>query len=163
MPRADEMFRAELSPADEAAIGCLAENCGVFSADEVAIAKELAAEHLARGATASGYYFLLAEGASGMDGFVTYGPVPGTKNRWELYWIAVHHRARRQGLGGRLNAAVERKVREAGGVMLIAETSTLPSYANAREFYRKQGYRLLAEVPDWHDDGDGMAIYGKRL
>jgi hypothetical protein len=33
----------------------------------------------------------------------------------------------------------------------------------ARRFYFAQGYALLAEIPDWHDDGDGLAIFGKRL
>jgi len=32
------------------------------------------------------------------------------------------------------------------------------------EKYRAEGgYTLLAEVPDWHDEGDGLAIFGKRL
>ena len=54
-------------------------------------------------------------------------------------------------------------MRAMGGVMMIAETSTRPDYAPARKFYLSQGYKLLAELPDWHDDGDGLAIYGKRL
>ena len=77
-----------------------------------------------------------------------------TAGRWELYWIAVDPRAHRSGLGKRLEAASEEAVRAMGGVMLIAETSTRPDYNPARRFYLAQGYRLLAEIPDWHDEGN---------
>ena len=98
-----------------------------------------------------------------MDGYPCFGPIAGTAGRWELYWIAVDPNAHRSGLGKRLQAASEEAVRSRGGVMLIAETSTRPDYNPARRFYLAQGYRLLAEIPDWHDDGDGLAIFGKRL
>jgi hypothetical protein len=66
-------------------------------------------------------------------------------------------------LGRGLIAATEAAVLAQGGVMLFAETSTRADYAPAHRFYRSCGYRLLAEVPDWYDDGDGLAIFGKRL
>lgn len=162
-PSTVETFRSEVRPADSGAIARLAAACGVFNAAEVAIAKELADEHLAKGAAASGYYFLVADGADGIDGYTCYGPVPGAVRRWELYWIVVHPRARASGLAKRLQRATEDALRAEGCVMMVAETSTLPAYAPARGFYLSQGYRLLAEVPDWHDDGDGLAIFGKRL
>ena len=157
------MFRNEVRPTDGDAIAHMVAACGVFNADEVAIARELVDEHLAKGASASGYHFLIADGPAGIDGYTAYGPVPGAVNRWELYWIVVSPSARRSGLAKRLNTATEEAVRAAGGVMMVAETSTLPAYASARAFYLSQAYRLLAEVPDWHDDGDGLAIFGKRL
>jgi ribosomal protein S18 acetylase RimI-like enzyme len=149
--------------ADAAAIATLAASCGVFSASEIAIARELVEEHLAKGEAASGYSFLIADGADGIDGYTCFGPVPGAVNRWELYWIVVAPKARRSGLGHRLQRATEDVLKSRGCVMMVAETSTLPAYAPARGFYLGQGYRLLAEVPDWHDDGDGLAIFGKRL
>ena len=72
-------------------------------------------------------------------------------------------RPRRRGLGRRLQHAAEELARELDAVYLVAETSTLPAYAAARGFYLSGGFTLLAEVPDWHDDGDGMAIFRKRL
>ena len=136
---------------------------GVFNEGEVSIARELIEENLAKGAEASGYHFLFADGARGVDGYTCFGPIAGTAGRWELYWIAVDPGAHWSGLGKRLQAASEEAVRALGGVMMIAETSTRPDYAPARRFYLAQGYRLLAEIPDWHDDGDGLAIFGKRL
>ena len=157
------MFRDRPQAADVEAIEELVRLTGVFSQDEVAIARELIEETLAKGAEASGYHFLFADGSHGLEGYTCFGPIEGTVRRWELYWIAVDPRAHRSGLGKRLQAASEEAVRARGGVMMIAETSTRPDYSPARGFYVAQGYRLLAEIPDWHDDGDGLAIFGKRL
>lgn len=158
-----EVLRAAPRPADVDAVERLVRATGVFNESEIAIARELVAENLARGAEQSGYHFLFADGANGIEGYTCFGPIPGTVNRWELYWIAVDPRASRSGLGKRLQLASEDAVRAKGGVLLIAETSTRPDYAPARRFYLGQGYKLLAEIPDWHDEGDGLAIFGKRL
>ena len=136
---------------------------GVFSAAEIDIACELVQENLAKGDTASGYRFIIADGAHGMDGYACYGPISGTEHRYELYWIAVNPNARGTGLAARLLAATEDAVRKSGGPWLFAETSTRPDYAPARRFYTAHGYRLLAEIPEWHADGDGLAVYGKKL
>jgi ribosomal protein S18 acetylase RimI-like enzyme len=157
------MFRDQPRVSDVAEVERLVRLTGVFNDGEVAIARELIEESLAKGAEASGYHFLFADGSNGVDGYTCFGPIAGTAGRWELYWIAVDPYGHRSGLGKRLQAASEEAVRALGGVMMIAETSTRPDYSPARGFYLAQGYRLLAEIPDWHDDGDGLAIFGKRL
>lgn len=137
---------------------------GVFSAAEIAIARELVEENLAKGEDASGYYFLIADDTrGGIAGYVCYGPITGTEDRYELYWIAVGAAARGSGLAQRLLRAAEEAVKERGGPWLFAETSTRADYAPARKFYAANGYSLLAEIPDWHADGDGLAIFGKKL
>jgi GNAT superfamily N-acetyltransferase len=164
MPRsAGEIFRAQPRASDVDAVERLVRLTGVFNEGEIAIAGELVVESLAKGAEASGYHFLFADGPEGVAGYTSFGPIPGTAGRWELYWIAVDPGAHRAGLGKRLQAASEEAVRAMGCRLIIAETSTRPDYAPARGFYLSQGYKLLAEVPDWHDDGDGLAIFGKRL
>jgi GNAT superfamily N-acetyltransferase len=162
-PCAAETLRQTVRPGDVALIERLVRSTGVFSPAEIAIARELVEENLAKGAEASGYHFLIADGADEIDGYTCFGPISGTNARYELYWIAVRPEARRTGLGKRLQQASEARVKAMGGRVLIAETSTTPHYAAARGFYLAQGYSLLAEVPDWHDDGDGLAIFGKRL
>ena len=131
-----ETFRAEVRETDVAAVLRVVTATGVFSAEEIGIAEELVQDHLNRGAEASGYYFLFADGPGGLEGYTCFGPIPGTVRRWELYWIAVDPDARRGGLGRRLQRASEEAVRTMGGVFMVAETSTKPAYAAAREIGR---------------------------
>lgn len=158
-----ETFRTRVRQEDAIEVERLVRSTDVFNPAEVGIARELVEENLVKGEQASGYYFLFADRAEGIDGYSCYGPVPGTNGRFEIYWIAVTPRARRAGLGKRLEETTAAQIRAMGGVYLVAETSTLPKYAPAREFYLARGFKLLAEIPDWHDDGDGLAIFGKRL
>jgi GNAT superfamily N-acetyltransferase len=158
-----ESFRTKPQSSDVDAVERLVRQTNVFNESEIAIARELVEECLAKGPEASGYHFLFADGPKGVEGYTCFGPIAGTMGRWELYWIAVDPTAHRSGLGKRLQTASEEAMRAMGAVMMIAETSTRPDYAPARKFYLSQGYKLLAELPDWHDDGDGLAIYGKRL
>ena len=155
-------FRTILKAADEEAVERLVAATGVFSAEEIVIARELVEETRAA-AKGADYRFLIAGGEAGIAGYTCFGPIPGTDRRYELYWIAVDPAARRRRLGIALLAATEAAVKELGGTHLFAETSTRPDYAPARGFYAANGYTLQAEVPDFHADGDGLAIYGKRL
>ena len=158
-----EPFRTEIKPADAVGIEQLVLATGVFSPAETGIARELVEENLTRGEAASGYRFIIADGPDGIEGYTCYGPIPGTDRRYELYWIAVSREARGRGLAGRLMQATENAVRKVGGAWLFAETSTREEYTPARLFYISQGYRQIAEIPDWHADGDGLAVYGKKL
>src|SRR5579862_8962341 len=55
-------FRAEPHSRDASAVESLVRESGVFSEAEVAIARELVEDNLARSASASGYHFLFADG-----------------------------------------------------------------------------------------------------
>jgi len=136
---------------------------GVFSEAEIAIAQELVEENLAKGDRASGYRFIFADGPDGLEGYTCFGPISGTNGRYELYWIAVNPKKRRSRLGQQLLKATEEAVRALSGAYVFAETSTRREYEPARKFYFAHGYQLMAEIPDWYSDGDGLAIYGKRL
>jgi GNAT superfamily N-acetyltransferase len=158
-----EPFRTLVRRQDAVAVEELIRRIGIFNESETAIARELVDENLAKGEEASGYHFLFADGVRGIEGYACLGPIPGAHRRCELYWIAVDPEARGRGLGRRLQHAAEDLARELDAAYLVAETSTLPAYATARDFYLTGGFTLIAEVPDWHDDGDGMAIFRKRL
>ena len=155
-------FRSDLRETDADAVERLVCETGVFSAEEIAIARSLVEETRAAMPGAD-YRFLFADGATGLDGYTCYGPIPGTDRRYELYWIAVDPGSSRHGLGRALMAETEAAVHALGGTHLFAETSTREDYAPARGFYAANGYTCHAEVPDFHADGDGLAVYGKRL
>ncbi|HJZ55329.1 MAG TPA: hypothetical protein VKE74_10240 [Gemmataceae bacterium] len=68
-----------------------------------------------------------------------------------------------RGLGGRLLEFVEDDVRQLSGRLLLIETSSTPHYEPTRRFYRKYDYTLAATIPDYYADGDGMAVFSKRI
>lgn len=156
-------YRFAPRPEDPARVEALVRASGVFNADEIVIARDLVEETLARGTVATGYHFIFADGAEGLDGYTCFGPIPATDRRYELYWIAVTKTTQHKGLAAKLLRETEGRARAMGAVMMVAETSTRAEYAPAQKFYRAQGYALLADIPDWHADGDGLAIFGKRL
>jgi ribosomal protein S18 acetylase RimI-like enzyme len=162
-PLPTEPFRSQACPQDLDAVVALTRATGVFTEAEVEIARELVEENLERGADDSGYYVLFADGPDRLDGYACFGPIPGTENRFELYWIAVHPEAKRSGVGKLLARATEEVVRAEGGTHIFAATSTKADYWPARAFYEALGYAQVADIADYHADGDGMAIFGKRL
>lgn len=155
-------FRESVSHEDIDAIRRLVVAAGVFNAEEIPIAGELVSERIERG-TASGYEFILAEQANELVAYACFGPIAGTRKRYDLYWIAVHPKAQRSGTGARLMEKVEAKVREAGGERIYIDTSSAAYYTAARGFYARVGYKIAAELPDFYAPGDGKVIFEKAL
>ena len=155
-------LREELTPKDAARIHALAAVTGFFTAEEAAIAQELAEERLTRGA-ASGYHFLLAEEAGELLGFACFGPIPCTRGAYDLYWIVVRPDRQGGGLGRRLLTAAEARIAAAGGRRVYIDTSSRPQYAPTRAFYRACGFREEALLAGFYDQGDGKTIFCKVL
>ncbi len=155
-------YRESVSENDIEAIRRLVVAAGVFNAGEIPIAGELARERIERG-SASGYEFVLAEHSGELVAYACYGPIAGTQDRYDLYWIAVHPKAQRNGTGARLMEKVEARVREAGGQRMYIDTSSATHYAAARGFYARVGYQIAAELPDFYAPGDGKVIFVKTL
>ena len=86
-----------------------------------------------------------------------------TLGTWHLYWIAVDANRHARGLGTELLKHVEASILEAGGRLLIVETSGLPSYIPTRRFYVKHGYEQAGTVRDFYADGDDLVIFRKRV
>lgn len=155
-------WRTALEAADPDRIRALVAATGFFSPDEIAIAGELADDCLAQGA-ASDYRFLLAEEPGRLLGYACYGPIPGTRSSWDLYWIAVMPGLQRQGLGRALLEEVEEAIRAAGGTRIYVDTSSRDQYEPTRRFYRAGGYRLAAELQDFYAPGDGKVIFVREI
>jgi GNAT superfamily N-acetyltransferase len=155
-------WRYELQAQDPERIRHLAAVTGFFNTEEIGIAAELVQERLAKGET-SGYYFVIAEYDGRLAGYSCYGPIAGTANSFDLYWIAVHPDFQRQGLGRRLMTESERLIHLAGGRRIYVDTSQRAQYASTRGFYENCGYQLEAMLTDFYAPGDGKAIYCKVL
>lgn len=158
----DISWRETVIPADVEGVRDVTMAASVFSAEEVEIAVELVQERLLKGAD-SGYHFLLAEQGGRLAGYACFGPIPGTDHRFDLYWIAVDPARQRTGLGSALLRRTQTAALEAGASHLFVETSGRVSYAPARAFYRRNGYRKVAELTDFFRDGDAKVILVKRL
>lgn len=157
------IFREALRENDTEAIRKIVESSGFFYQDEVEVAVELVRENLNKGAIESGYYFILAEIEEEVLGYTCFGPIPCTKNRYDLYWIAVHNRYRNLGLGKKLICETESRIRALGGGKIYIETSSRELYLATRRFYLACGYQVEAILKDFYDQGDDKVIFIKNL
>ena len=157
-------WRSAVRPEDPPRIRQLVAATGLFSADEQAIAEELAVERIEKGRR-SGYEFEFATAGDRLAGYACYGPIPGSVTGWDLYWIAVDPDRQGGGLGSAL-------LRRAGGTALV-DTSSLrggdqafpagratalyvhrsprpapPTRRPAPSTWRHRGFRVAAPFPD---------------
>ncbi len=155
-------WRYDLQPQDPERIRRLVAITGFFNPEEIDVAEELVVERQGKG-DASGYYFIMAEHYGRLVGYACYGPIAGSANSFDLYWIAVHPDFQRRGMGRRLVKETERLIHKAGGRRVYVDTSQRAEYTSTRIFYETCGYRLEAMLEDFYAPGDGKAIYCKVL
>ena len=149
--------------ADKAQIHDITARAGVFNQEEVDSVPAMFDEYLTLGAEASGYHFLVYREDATVLGFAIYGFRDLTEGVYDLYWIAVDPNARLKGVGRKLITACEDAVREAGGRMLVAETSGTAEYESTRKFYVSTGYVNEATIKDFYKPGDDLNIFVKRV
>ena len=151
-------------PGDRAEIERLLSAAKEFRAEEVACALELFDESCAGGDGDEEYPVLCAEAeGGGIAGFACWGKTPLTRATADLYWIATDPARRRSGVGRRLLRQVEQALAERAIALLVAETSSLPSYAQARAFYEKEGFAEESRIRDFYAPGGDRVLYCKRL
>lgn len=155
-------WRYQATHADIGAVSALVAGTGMFTAPEIDIAAELVQERVTRGRE-SGYEFVFASLDDRLVGYACYGPIPGTDDRFDLYWIAVHADMQRQGLGRTILSRAEEAMRKAGASRVYIDTSTSEKYIPTQAFYARNGYNKAVELPDFFRKGDGKAIYAKDL
>lgn len=155
-------FVNTVSLADVDVIRRLAASTDFFTAEEVNIAVELVEERISKG-TVSGYEFVLARQDGRTLGYTCFGPIPATTTAYDLYWIVVDADAQGHGIGRRLLEETVAAVRAMGGDKLYADTSSQEKYTPTRAFYRRQGFRKVAELKDFYRPGDNKVIFEKTL
>lgn len=155
-------YRDKPIPYDVDSILNIVKSSGFFSTEEVEMAVELVQENLSKGES-SGYYFLFVEINERIVGYSCYGPIPCTKESYDLYWIAVLHDFRSRGIGRELLERTEKKIEEMGGKRIYVDTSSRDQYEPTRSFYRAGGYEQEAVLKDFYSPGDDKVIYVKQL
>jgi len=149
--------------ADGPQIQSITASAGVFSQEEIECVSVLWDEYLTLGPEYCGYNFILYRDGDQVLGFACYGPRDLTAGAFDLYWIAVDPTARCHGVGRALLTASENATREMGGRMLIAETSGMPRYEPARNFYYGMGYENEAVIRDFYTIVDDVMFFTKRI
>ena len=149
--------------ADKDQITNITARAGVFNQEEVDSVPAMFDEYLRYGAEGSGYHFIVYREGEQVLGYAIYGFRDLTDGVYDLYWIAVDPSARRKSVGRKLLTACEDAVREAGGRMIIAETSGTAEYESTREFYVRTGYKAEAVIKDFYKPGDDLYIFIKRI
>lgn len=135
---------------------------GKFHAYEIDVALELVQDRLNKGAK-SEYFFIFAEREGKAIGYVCYGPITMAEKRFDIYWIAVHEEIQREGIGAFLIREAEKSILEAGGRYIFVETSSKEIYTPTRNFYQKQAYQEVADIPDYYADNDNKVVLRKKL
>jgi GNAT superfamily N-acetyltransferase len=156
------VFRYEAAPSDMQAVGDIISSTRFFNPAEVDIAVELVEDRLAFG-DASGYFFVFAEEDGSVLGYTSYGPIAGTAESFDLYWIAIHRDQQNRGLGRVLMSETERMIHKAGGRRVYAETSGRPQYEPTRVFYERLGFSRETQLKDFYAPGDDKVFYVKVL
>lgn len=152
-----------ITPTDALTLADLSAETGFFYPAEIETLHGVLADYFATNRDDCGHQAVLYEDASGPVGYVYFAPEEMTDRTWYVWWIAVAAPRQGQGIGKELLAFAERAARDAGGRLLVIETSSTAKYEATRRFYLRHGYAHAATVPDLYADGDGMAIFTKRL
>ncbi len=156
------MIRPATQPDAEAILGLTA-GTGFFKPTEVETLGEVLNDYFASNRDDFGHRCFVWEEAGRVLGYGYHAPEEMTDRTWYLWWIAVAADQQGRGLGAKLLAFVESDIRELGGRLLVVETSDTTHYEPTRRFYLKHGYTAAATIPDFYADGDGMAVFTKRL
>jgi ribosomal protein S18 acetylase RimI-like enzyme len=109
------------------------------------------------------FSFIFADRNGQCAGYVCYGPIQTTDNRYDMYWIAVRKDLQGMGIGKRLVDETEKRISEKKGKIIYVETSSREDYEPTRAFYLRNGYIEVARVPHYYKDNDDMIILMKTL
>jgi len=154
--------RRDLRPSDKEPVQRLLEATHFFNPEELEVAMEIVVDRLALG-DHSHYQFLVAELDGKVAGYAAWGPIPGTTESADLYWIAVDPEAQGLGVGRALLTEAEQWMAEAGRLRVYVETAGRAQYAPTRSFYIGCGYQIAAEFEHFYSPGDAKVVFLKVL
>ena len=158
------MFRSAV-PDESPELVALAAATNAFQPDE---AEELLGgvlEEFHAGSLGEGHQVQVWEDEQTGDviGWVYFAPSFKAEGVWDLWWIGVDPANQDKGIGGELLEFVESCVQEAGGRLLIIETSSTKPFDSVRRFYAKRSYADCGRIPDFYAENDDKITFAKRI
>lgn len=148
---------------DIPALKKILESTGVFKAEEVRVAVEMM-ETVVQDRHQEDYtMFSYADEQDQALGYYCVGQISFSDTAFDLYWIATDPKEHGKGIGTKLIEHCESFVRSRNGKLLIAETSSRPSYEQTRMFYEKRGYEAEARIKNYYSLGDDLVVYSKTI
>ena len=147
---------------DRPALSDLLRSIPQFNAEEYEVALNLVDSCISSKAV-SGYHVLVADDNADICGYICFGNTPLTRTTWDIYWEAVTPEKQGHGVGTALILAADAFIRNAGGTLILIETSSRPDYEYTRNFYQKNGYSIAGIINDFYAPGDDKIIYAKYL
>ena len=147
---------------DDRDVERIVRSCNVFREDEIEVALELVHDAL-EGGEQSEYKFIVAFSGERVLGYSCYRKSACTVHSFEVCWIAVDPVCRRLGVGRRLLATSEERIRLLAGTRVYIETSSKAEYEAARRFYEGCGYAVEGRLADFYACGDDKLILKKIL
>jgi len=146
---------------DRGPLEMILRDTGVFSDTEITVALELIDAALGS-PTQKDYIIRTAEVEEGeVAGYYCVGPTPMTAGTFDLYWIAASSAYRGMGVGKALLRHAEELIARMGATLIIAETSSKPSYDATNRFYLVNDYSEMARIRNYYAQGDDLVVYGK--
>ncbi|WP_187430540.1 GNAT family N-acetyltransferase [Roseobacter fucihabitans] len=107
--------------------------------------------------------WLTCEASSRPVGFCYAVPEQLADGAWNMLAIAVLPSKQGGGCGGAMARHLEGMLAARGQRILIADTSGVEVFAQARAFYRKNGYVEEARIRDFWAAGDDKIVFWKSL
>ncbi|MGE5652845.1 MAG: GNAT family N-acetyltransferase [Bacillota bacterium] len=109
----------------------------------------------------------VAEDEQCVVGFIAYFISRKNPQLAKLAWMGVHPSRHRQGIGGRLLAAMEDDLAARGvdevEVVTLDEHERYPEYGPTRAFYRQHGYQVLRREADPDEQDVILLTLHKRV
>jgi len=150
----------KLKQADKIEIEKLLNKIPSFTNIEISVAMELI-NAAASNMNQNDYNVFVFEEDGKVLGYHCIGKRPLTDAVYDLYWIVADPGSGRRGIGKSLIQHAEAFVIEKKGRWLLAETSSNENYADARNFYLRNNYSIVAQINDFYSMGDNLIVFGK--
>ncbi len=134
-----------------------------FTSQEIDVAMELIDIVLKDSIQKDYKIYCMVAGGDQCIGYICYGPTPMTRGTFDLYWIAVDPDFQKKGVGSKLLDFLRKGVKKSKGRMILADTSSIPQYERTKQFYLKNGFQVVARIPDYYHPGNDRLTFCKKL